>query len=115
MVYSNGTPERPAPAIAPEDSFISVGLISGGTGPIKVFGQGLTMIPNTTVILECGGDPISTSATIGSNWLSFDATTPFTGGELSDDGQTLRGTKTFVQPVSGLKTVVEWDLHAEQQ
>lgn len=99
--------------IAPADGRLGLRLVPNPGGePHATIGFGITVIPNTTITLVCGEQTFPADGPVSAQWLSFDITLPFTGAEISTDGQTIRGTKTFVEPMSGTKTVTEWDLHA---
>jgi hypothetical protein len=99
--------------IAATDGRMTLRLVpSPGGEPYAVNGFGITVIPGTTITLVCGGDPISSTAPIASQWLSFDIAPPLDGAEISADGQSIRGSTTHVDEISGTRTVAEWDLAA---
>lgn len=100
--------------IAPTDGRLGLRLVPNPSGePHATIGFGITTIANTTITLVCGGQTFPADGPVPSQWLSFDITLPFTGAEISSDGQTIRGTKTNV--TSGVKTVAEWDFHSQAE
>ena len=100
--------------IAPTDGRLGLRLVPNPGGePHATIGFGITTIANTTITLVCGGQTFPADGPVPSQWLSFDITLPFTGAEISSDGQTIRGTKTNV--TSGVRTVAEWDFHSEAE
>jgi hypothetical protein len=40
---------------------------------------------------------------------------PLEGAEIDSEGQAIRGSKTYVDPTSGTRTVTEWDFDSEAE
>jgi hypothetical protein len=76
---------------------------------------GITVVPDTTITLDCGGQTTVASGPVSVQWLGFDLAPPLEGAEIDSEGQAIRGSKTYVDPTSGTRTVTEWDFDSEAE
>ena len=83
--------------------------------PRATIGFGITVVPGTTITLDCGGQTTVASGPVSVQWLGFDIAPPLEGAEIDSEGQAIRGTKTYVEPISGTRTVTEWDFDSEAE
>jgi hypothetical protein len=103
-------------SIAPTDGRLQLRLVpSGADVPRAVVGFGITTIPGTTITLVCGGQTLPATGPVPANWLTFDIVPPLDGAEISSDGQSIRGNAQNTNGTSGVRTVAEWDFHAEAE
>jgi hypothetical protein len=83
--------------------------------PRATIGFGITVVPGTTITLDCGGQTTVASGPVSVQWLGFDLQPPIEGAEIDSEGQAIRGSKTYVDPISGTRTVTEWDFDSEAE
>lgn len=103
-------------SIAANDGRLNLRLVPSATQqPHALVGFGLTTIPGTTITLVCGGEPLTATGPVPANWLTFDIVPPLDGAEISSDGQSIRGNAQNTNAISGVRTVAEWDFHAEAE
>ncbi|HEY7642596.1 MAG TPA: PKD domain-containing protein [Steroidobacteraceae bacterium] len=101
-------------SIAPQDGRLALRLVPSPAGdPKAIEGFGITTIPGTTITLVCNDQTIVDVGPAPSQWLSFDVQPPAVGAEISADGQSIKGTKTYNS--FGITTVTEWDLHSQAE
>jgi hypothetical protein len=110
------TVEHNSGPIAEIESRVHINFVDPAALPMQLTGGGITTIPDTTIILRCGDAQESVTGPIGSNWLQTRVDpADATGADLSTDGQTISGSKTYTDPMSGATSVATWNLTAERE
>ncbi|HET9446265.1 MAG TPA: hypothetical protein VFO35_08410 [Steroidobacteraceae bacterium] len=69
-------------------------------------------VTNTRV---CGEQTNAVTAPVSVHWMGFDLCPPIEGAEIDSDGQTIRGSKTYVDAISSARTVPEWELRPQAE
>jgi hypothetical protein len=102
--------------IAELDSRVHINFVDPAALPMQMTGGGITVINGNSITFQCGDESQTVSGPAGSEWLATRVDPmDLTGAELSNDGQTITGSKTYTDPIVGTTSVTTWNLTAERQ